>query len=292
MPDTHFVIVHGLASKPPEAVLAERYHRFLQESVRKPIATDRCHTVYWADLMGYVPPDGPEKDEFSDEGPNFEPYSFIEQFRFFLRGSVRTNFTTVVERSLNDALNSPTLDETRVRVLLESIPEQLAGGPATLVYSRFLPDMHRYFFGDFRATVQDRLRESLDSIPTGDRVCLIAHSMGSIVALDTLLGNTRDVDTLITIGSPLGISVVQEHLKITPSTKDKLGSKIGQWYNLYDRLDIVALDSDLQDDFDPLPILDVRVRNEFVTKDGERNHHKSYGYLRSPELGEIVRNLA
>ena len=112
--------------------------------------------------------------------------------------------------------------------------------------------------------------------------------MGSIIAMDLILKGTRNIKTLVTIGSPLGIRVVKEQLGITPEKLNGLSKKIGTWFNHYDRLDIVALDSDLADDYAPMPVEDVRIRNEFVNKDGERNHHKSYGYLRTPEMAEII----
>ena len=67
--------------------------------------------------------------------------------------------------------------------------------------------------------------------------------------------------------------------------------RIGEWFNLYDRMDVVAVDSDLADDYDPIEVEDIRIRNQFINKDRERNHHKSYGYLRCPEMGEIIEDL-
>ena len=85
--------------------------------------------------------------------------------------------------------------------------------------------------------------------------------------------------------------MIKEQLGVDATVCDDLHNRITTWFNLYDRLDTIALDSDLGDDFEPMPVVDVRIRNEFVTKEGERNHHKSYGYLRSPELGEIIRDI-
>lgn len=115
--------------------------------------------------------------------------------------------------------------------------------------------------------------------------------MGSIIAADVIVADNPDINTFITIGSPLGLRVVQEQIGITNDAKQQLSRKPMQWFNLYDRRDVVALDSDLADDFEPTSILDIRIRNEFVNKNGDRNHHKSYGYLRCPEMGELVASL-
>ena len=96
---------------------------------------------------------------------------------------------------------------------------------------------------------------------------------------------------LITIGSPLGVTVVQEQINLNSVTRRAIPRRVNRWFNFYDRLDVVALDTDLADDFPGVPLLDVRVRNEFVAKDGDRNHHKSYGYLRAKPLGEVVRDF-
>ena len=112
--------------------------------------------------------------------------------------------------------------------------------------------------------------------------------MGSIIALDLIGSGTRMIDLFVTIGSPLGIGVVQSQIELDDQAKGALPDKIGHWFNFFDRLDVVALDSDLEDDFPQIGPLDVRIKNEFINKDGERNHHKSYGYLRTKELGAVV----
>ncbi|MEM9369236.1 MAG: hypothetical protein AAGD07_24910 [Planctomycetota bacterium] len=290
MSQTHIVVIHGLASKPPEATLHERYRRHLSESLPNEFPEAQFHTVYWADLMGYSPPDGPEEDEYQEDGENFQSYSFFEETKFLLGGLLRSKSADFVEAKMSEAMQNPKLHATAIGSIIDSLPAHLAGKPARRLYDRFLPDLHRYFFGNRRNDVLSRLTAKLESIPENAHVCLIAHSMGSIIALDAIVSG-RPINTLITIGSPLGITVVQEQLGLDSAAKESLATKVGHWFNLYDRLDVVALDNDLADDFEPMIVNDIRVRNFFVNKDGERNHHKSYGYLRTPELGGIVQEL-
>jgi hypothetical protein len=76
---------------------------------------------------------------------------------------------------------------------------------------------------------------------------IIAHSLGSIIAYEFLCATPLpNVDTLITIGSPLGIrNLIFEAL--TPKPKDGLGSwpNVRRWINIADYGDIVALQKQL-----------------------------------------------
>ena len=81
------------------------------------------------------------------------------------------------------------------------------------------------------------------------------------------------------------------------------------WTNFADRLDPVALDSHLSDDYSENG-KGIRVQDDLVLNDyrkptkgksgtmemerdpeGKNNHHKSYGYLRTPELSELVKGF-
>lgn len=170
----------------------------------------------------------------------------------------------------------------------------------TILEERF-NDLYRYYSNpELRRELQDQvlaaLRPHLDS---GDRIMLIAHSMGSIVAYDALRRLEREdpgavIDHFVTIGAPLGLPHVkyklrQEHdLVRTPSN-------VRRWTNYADRLDPVVLDAYLGDDYAPSDSLveaeDTLVLNSYVTPTGARDFHKSYGYLRTPELSAAVRRF-
>ena len=87
---------------------------------------------------------------------------------------------------------------------------------------------------------------------------LIAHSMGSIIAYDVLTQNESDIeiDTLVTIGSPLGIPVImkkimaEQKIELDESGKLRTPDNIcNKWYNFSDLDDKVALSYDLADDY-------------------------------------------
>jgi hypothetical protein len=226
MSSTHIVIIHGLASKPPKETLAVRYRKHLQESVGREIPSSRIHVAYWADLMGYVPPDGPEEDEYVDGGQNFRTFSLIEQLTFHLKGEARSRVVQIVEQRLGMAMMGEDPAASGAAEIISALPGQLAGGPARHIYGRFLPDLHRYFFAGFRDAVRNRLREQIAEVPDGSDLCLIAHSMGSIIAADVILADHPSIKTLITIGSPLGIQVVQEQLGVDHDAKQGISNVI------------------------------------------------------------------
>ena len=135
------------------------------------------------------------------------------------------------------------------------------------------------------------------------KILLIAHSMGSIVAYDVLTRYARDVniDTLVTIGSPLGLPIIRS--KIIAETVTNAASEkslktpeniLRNWFNLSDLKDKISLDYRLGDDFEEnsrqVQPVDKIVVNNYEFRD-QKNPHKSYGYLRTPEMAEIVRQF-
>ena len=128
---------------------------------------------------------------------------------------------------------------------------------------------------------------------------LVAQSMGSIVAYDVLrdLGRTRPamvIHHLVTIGSPLGMPYVLNRMRqedpvvCTPSV-------VKRWTNQADRRDPIAIDVHLRDEYEPnepkVAVEDALVLNTYRSPEGKRNHHKIYGYLRTPEFSQLVRSF-
>jgi pimeloyl-ACP methyl ester carboxylesterase len=97
-----------------------------------------------------------------------------------------------------------------------------------------------------RMAVQDRV----SGVITNDTRIVVAHSLGSVVAYEALCAHPEwNVDTLITLGSPLGIrKLVFDILQPAPSNARGTRPKVRQWINIADEGDIVALEKKL----DPL----------------------------------------
>ena len=68
-----------------------------------------------------------------------------------------------------------------------------------------------------------------------------------------------------------------------------------RWVNYADRGDPVAVDTHLRDDYGPndggVRVEDDLIRNDYVGLDGKRKPHKSFGYLRTPELSRHIRDF-
>lgn len=150
-----------------------------------------------------------------------------------------------------------------------------------------------------RQRIQARLIDAINRNKNCN-IMLIAHSMGSIVAYDVLnlLIDEIKINTLVTVGSPLGlpmiVSRIFSELKDVNKNITKLktpGNIKYHWYNISDRDDKVALDHTLADDYgsnkSKVKPFDIAVYNDYFNN-GERNPHKIYGYLRSNEISKII----
>ena len=144
------------------------------------------------------------------------------------------------------------------------------------------------------------LRESAEQ---RECILLIGHSMGSIIAYDSLWelqyleGFDVCVDCLLTLGSPLGMNYVQRRLRGHDARH--LGHypcNFNDWVNISSRGDLVALDPSMANDFAPMidngcvsSIVDRRadILNHYRDNKG-LNVHKSYGYLVNPNVASVI----
>ena len=169
-----------------------------------------------------------------------------------------------------------------------------------------LRDLRRYERN--RDGIADRIRSML-KVPllaaTGSQqpILLIGHSMGSVIAYDSLWelshdhGNAVQIDLFLTMGSPLGQHFMQKKIK----GNDKQGpgrypSNIRRWKNLTAVGDLTAIDPWLANDFAEMLELDLvdeiddsEVLNYYRLK-GVLNVHAEYGYLVNEETAHAVAN--
>lgn len=87
------------------------------------------------------------------------------------------------------------------------------------------------------------LKELVAAQMLGEKLVIVSHSMGTMVAYD-VLRNCPDcppVDTLFTLGSPLGIREVQDELVAADADHvDFPAATLNRWINIYDPLDPVC----------------------------------------------------
>lgn len=166
-------------------------------------------------------------------------------------------------------------------------------------------ETYRYFSneGDIGQQVRELLKVRLrQMLAKGERILIIAHSMGSVIAYDTLWElthiekNPGRVD-LLTLGSPLGMRFTQERLRgVRERGTQRYPHNIRHWFNVAAQGDLTALDPTLRDDFGSMlelgvveSITDINggIFNYFHDDEG-LNVHRSYGYLVNPKVGEVI----
>jgi len=153
------------------------------------------------------------------------------------------------------------------------------------------------------AEVRATLRSTLEAAwADGERVLLIGHSLGSVIAYDTLWELTHvhrssgEVSLLITLGSPLATHFVQRSLQGARASREaRYPHNIRRWVNLTARGDTTAVQPRLRRLYREMVDLKlVESIEDFVDFDNYfrnnvgLNAHDAYGYLAQPVLAELV----
>lgn len=290
--------IHGLGNKPRKEILEDWWKKSMIEGLDKlsqPYKLPHFELVYWADILYNKPLDEIIKDE---NDPFFlkERYVSAQTLQELEDNSLRQRVLDFLEEQLDKLF------------LNEDLTINYTGISDAIIH-RYFNDLETYYAEECldendvkcmaRALIRERLVEVLDKYKE-DEIILIAHSMGSIIAYDTmtfLLPNVK-IDTFITIGSPLGFPVVQGKIasewhkkRLVPARlKTPPGIK-RYWYNFADLRDKVALiyklEKNFQRNYRGVKVQDFIVNNDYQIGD-ETNHHKSFGYLRTKELAKVL----
>lgn len=299
--------IHGLANKPERSVLTDWWERSLREGLAKNCGMQNADfsfsLVYWADLL-YKHHQHDDNDFDFDSLYSDQPYLPAQP------GALKK-------------YKDGWLDDARARVfgaggaMIDAVKGIAGVGALTgWALDKMVRDLSFYYDENrqirdrqgqrrqARQVLTDELRDTL--LPLGgQRLMVIAHSMGSIIAYDVLRDIGRQnsafaVSHFVTIGSPLGLSLVKDKVYQERSTYARVPVRTPTivtegWLNYADRKDPVTLDIHLRDDYDPndrgVQVVDDLVLNDYVSPKGEGSSHKSYGYLRTPELSESVRDF-
>ena len=174
-----------------------------------------------------------------------------------------------------------------------------------------IDDSVRYF--ENRDGIADRIRALLaaelqSAWAAGDRVLLMAHSLGSVIAWDTLwqLSHVASpgradagIDLFLTLGSPLGTRFVRRRLLgAKASGARRYPQGIHRWRNLAGLGDLTALGHRFADDYAEMRRLGLveeisdqtDLVNPFRGQEG-LNVHKCYGYFVSAVTGAAIARL-
>jgi hypothetical protein len=151
--------------------------------------------------------------------------------------------------------------------------------------------------------IRDLLKQTLrPMLEQHEDVLLIAHSLGTVIAYDTLWelshqdGITAKVDFL-TMGSPMGMHYIHRHLQgMNSHGENSYPGLIRHWINFSAEGDVAALNQHLKGSFQPMldqGLVDSiedhchGIYNYFRSDEG-LNCHRSYGYLVNPAVGSVI----
>jgi 6-pyruvoyl-tetrahydropterin synthase len=290
--------IHGLGKKPLPKVLKKWWYQAISEGlqhINHPGVFFRFELVYWADILHPQSLKVTEKDPKSPQFIEF-PYVPARDFTGKPPGKLRRKFLDFLEKNLD-------------RIFMKKDMTASFQSVTDLIIRHYFKDLDLYYTSSVkdkngeerpaRELIRQRLIDILKKYHKNEMM-LIAHSMGSIISFEVLKSheNELEIDTLVTIGSPLGQPVVMSKILaefqktadeiIRPQTPENIRNK---WFNHSDLEDNVAMNYNLADDYDKnstgIQPEDSEVYNNY-TYEQKRNPHKSYGYLRTPEISEII----
>jgi hypothetical protein len=160
---------------------------------------------------------------------------------------------------------------------------------------------------DFAPRVRARVLAEISAAhEAGNKVMLIAHGTGCIVAWDVLWQMSHDpvhapryrtlkIDQWLTLGAPLGDTTVRRQLLGADAKgRERYPANVLAWHNVSAEDDYLCHDHTLADDFREMlelrvvsAIRDYHVYN-LAVRYGRSNPHSSVGYLIHPRVTQII----
>lgn len=310
----HVTFIHGIANKPAKERLLESWEADL-ELGGLDLASEGVSTsmVYWADVVYASPSESDANFESVEEGlgtaERDEDLAWVEELT-----AEEKDFVESFREKLGFDADSPQGDDYTPPVSKESeaAEEALQFEAIPLpwfikrrVMKTLLKDVHHYLFNTKFSPrpgeeyqVQDHLRQLFvsqleqDAKEVDGAHVVVSHSMGTVISYDCLknVPDCPKISGYMTVGSPLGISEIHDNFKPTYNKHDAFPSAkvAGDWVNVYDRLDPVAFDTRLANDYRKGGV-------ELVTDQKVQNsgawRHSSSKYYRQQVLCDHLRNL-
>lgn len=177
-----------------------------------------------------------------------------------------------------------------------AVPSSVQAALRLLTRSRFLVGLtESAFIGDLKQVVRylsdpdvrAAAQQAVDDVVSADTRVIVAHSLGTVVAYEALFThharpNWTNVTTLVTLGSPLGISnLIFDKLAPTPVRgKGQWPPGVERWTNISDDGDLVALVKALGPQFGA-GLVDIAVSNGATA-------HDVLPYLTAIETGQAI----
>jgi len=170
-------------------------------------------------------------------------------------------------------------------------------------------DFAQYFDrkSDYATKVRERLRVRLcELIDRGDRIILLSHGTGCVIAYDVLWQLSHDpdlkekyadkkIEVWVTLGAPLGDSGIRKRLL---GAREKIAARfplnVIAWHNVAAEDDYCCHDNTLADDFKMMmqhkvvsAVHDHKIFN-LAVRYGKSNPHSSIGYYIHPRISKTL----
>lgn len=288
------VYVHGIGNKPLASVLKCQWDTALFGA---PMG-DRTRLAYWVDRTRYpVPEAGSCGDTDTPAGRSTGVgVRALEETEAAAEAALDPAARRLMA-ALEARLREGQGPEAGVGAKVLPLPEGARRWVTRLLTELFLRDVRDFFFdAGKRGAMEQSLRERLEV--GGGPFIVIGHSQGSMIAYQVLRQLQKaqcDVRLFLTIGSPLGLQEVQDVLgRLGPRGPLAVPECVDRWLNVAERLDPVALDANLSNDY-VANSRNVRVDNVLglqINPEWSSNPHSSTGYLRVAAVREAVRGTA
>lgn len=288
------VYIHGINNKPVASVLKCQWDSALFGAAMG----DRTRMAYWVNRSRYPVPSS-ESCAAKDGLPTVEsgPGSRGLAAEALDTGPELSDPQRQLMARLEQRLLKPASEEAGPSAKLLPLPAGMRRWIVRQISRLFLKDVRDFFFD---ATERERMEKSLlDRLQVGGGpFIVIGHSQGSMIAyqvLRKLQKSQCDVRLFLTLGSPLGLQEVQDMLlKLEPDRPLAVPDCVDRWLNVAERLDPVALDTDLSNDYGQNP-RGIRINNISrlkINPEWESNPHSGTGYLSIDEVRQAVRDTA
>ena len=288
------VYIHGINNKPVASVLKCQWDSALFGAAMG----DRTRMAYWVNRSRYPVPSS-ESCAAKDELPTVEsgPGSRGLVTESADSGPELSAEQSQLMASLEQRLLEPASEAGGKEAKLLPLPAGMRRWIVRQISRLFLKDVRDFFFD---AAERERMEKSLlDRLQVGGGpFIVIGHSQGSMIAyqvLRKLQKSQCDVRLFLTIGSPLGLQEVQDMLlKLEPDRPLAVPDCVDRWLNVAERLDPVALDNNLSNDYGQ-NTRGIRIENISrlkINPEWESNPHSGTGYLAIDEVRQAVRDTA
>ncbi|MFQ6030532.1 MAG: hypothetical protein ACE5Q6_23920 [Dehalococcoidia bacterium] len=318
MPRKVIIGIHGLSNKPEKQTLKEWWWKSITDGVSAKrngggspstdaergeiLGENDCAMAYWADIMyqypTYVYTSTQPYVKISGPPPAYQtgPFDLVRKWFRSAVTSLWDRRRRLFSTELYDRLANQFL-----KVLLKDLHYYWnEGSVRPFTYWKddaWVSEPREIKAEELQACLKDEVQAKLEEDPESE-ILVIAHSMGTIIAFDCIAGPDWPVPEghkvqLITIGSPLGLPTVRAHLQ-----RDARGrvsypeNRLISWHNFADPKDLVAavpyLRPHFKDSNGTAQVEDSLIQNDYHDRDNSRNSHKSFGYLRCPEVATLI----